>query len=244
MQPHTYPLTETRSARSLKFFFVSRGTRTVVKAVEYDLYQKFRGKDVYNLGFGDYDAQADTFCDGSNSNNGDVYKVFHTVLHTIPLFFGHHPQALLMVQGSDNTAAFLEHCLATCTQNCRHKCLKFGRRMAIYRNFVNKYLDTWADEYDFWGGMRNAQGKIVLEKYRKGREYNAIMFGIKIVNLGVVNEPEGIFITMKPKAQNQQTLSDAELLAPIIAKFKGKTLFPRLVENGKKILENAEFVKE
>ena len=68
------------------------------------------GKQVFNLGFGDYDITTDTLDDKINSNNGDHYRVFNTVLSTIPTFFDAYKGAILMVNGSDGTQKFVEFC--------------------------------------------------------------------------------------------------------------------------------------
>ena len=66
----------------------------------------FRGQRVYNLGFGDYDLDTDSISDDLTTNNGDPYKVFHTVLHTIPQFFETYSDAMMMVLGSDPTVPY------------------------------------------------------------------------------------------------------------------------------------------
>jgi hypothetical protein len=66
----------------------------------------FRGRRVYNLGFGDYDLDTDSISDDLTTNNGDPYKVFHTVLHTIPQFFETYSDAMMMVLGSDPTVPY------------------------------------------------------------------------------------------------------------------------------------------
>lgn len=240
--PKPYDLVEVSSAGSLKFFFVSHGKEAIAKVVEYSFYQTFRGKEVYNLGFGDYNALTDSFEDDSLSNNGDAYQVFNTVLYSVPLFFEQHPLSLLMVQGSDSQAAFLEHCLKNCLKNCRAGCKKFNQRIHIYTNYLNKYYDTFCQEYLFYGGIRADEGKILLEEFKRNKRYDAVMFERNFVNLGVVQEPLELF-TMKKKV-HQTALTDAEILAPIIEKHKNQVLFPRLIENAKNLLKNAEFVSE
>lgn len=89
-----YNIAEDKSEYGLKFFFISKGQRDVIKAIQYAFVQKLNGRDIYNLGFGDYDIEKDIITDDVNTNNGDVYKVFQTVLNTIPVFFGHFEQAI------------------------------------------------------------------------------------------------------------------------------------------------------
>lgn len=47
----------------------------------------FQGKELYNLGLGDYNYRARLYSDDIITDNGDPYSVYHTVLATIPCFF-------------------------------------------------------------------------------------------------------------------------------------------------------------
>jgi hypothetical protein len=121
-----YEIEEQKSERDIKFFFVSKGREDVIKAIQYSFVQELYGKDVYNLGFGDYDLEADTIIDNANTNNGDVYKVFNTVLSTIPIFFVNRKDDILMVLGSDGRPQFIENCRLTCTKKCDSECRNFN----------------------------------------------------------------------------------------------------------------------
>nr|WP_233244156.1 hypothetical protein [Brumimicrobium oceani] len=72
---------------STQFIFESKGVRTIVKAIEYSFIRNISGRKVYNLGFGDFNEKSGLLIDDINSNNGDMRKVFNTVLNTIPIFF-------------------------------------------------------------------------------------------------------------------------------------------------------------
>lgn len=111
---NTYEINELKSNDSLKYFFVSRGVIEVIKVVEYQYVRDLNNAQLFNLGFGDYNIELDTIDDTSNTNNTDHYQVFHTVLNTVPKFFDLNPNALMVVQGSDNSENFIRICRATC----------------------------------------------------------------------------------------------------------------------------------
>lgn len=131
-----YPLTKNESANDLTFFFVSEGRQPTIKLIEYVYVGKLFGYDLYNLGFGDYDIEKDTIIDIRNSNNGDHYKVFHTVLSSVPVFFNKYPEAVLMVQGRDSRSEFVDACRPACRKRCSHECKNFRRRINIYNYYV------------------------------------------------------------------------------------------------------------
>jgi hypothetical protein len=76
--------------------------------------------------------------DDIHTNNGDVFKVFNTVLITIPMFFENFNNAILMVQGSDGRPAFIENCQSTCRKQYVDACKNFNRRINIYRHYVDR----------------------------------------------------------------------------------------------------------
>jgi uncharacterized protein DUF6934 len=82
-----YELKEDKSDSGVKYFFTSEGKNAIVNAIQYSYIADINGKNVFNLGFGDYDLDFDIINDSVNTDNSDVYKVFKTVLTTIPKFF-------------------------------------------------------------------------------------------------------------------------------------------------------------
>jgi len=58
--------------KSIRYIFESVGETTIIKQIEFSYFDSILGSDVYNLGFGDYNAQQDTISDKVNSNNGDM----------------------------------------------------------------------------------------------------------------------------------------------------------------------------
>ncbi len=94
------------SETGIKYFFISQGPRDVIKAIEYFYFTDFADRKIYNLGFGDYDISKDKINDRVNTENGDAYHVFNTVLNTVPKFFESFADVAIMVRGSDSTDEF------------------------------------------------------------------------------------------------------------------------------------------
>ncbi len=173
-----YDLEEIKSKEGTKYYFISEGKIGIIKAIQYSFIQFYEKRAVYNLAFGDYDIVEDIIIDTVNTNNGDAYKVFNTILDSISLFFEKHPKDMLMVSGSDSRDDFIEKCKITCKKNCKTGCKNFNRRINIYTKYINKYYDTLINEYSFYGGVWNEKKKIKVEKFEIKKEY-AALFVIK-----------------------------------------------------------------
>lgn len=158
---------------AVQFIFVSKGKIDIVKAIQYHYVQEFLGRRLYNLGFGDYNFSTGEISDDINSNNGDMYLVFYTVLGTIVNFFETLPEAMLMVRGSDSSAEFEPGCRKNCKRNCTDKCEKLNRRIRIYRDYVNKNFDLLNEDYIFYGGL-DVDGQEGIEDYVPARDYKAV----------------------------------------------------------------------
>ncbi len=177
-----YSLEENHTQTDLKFYFVSTGAQNIVKAIHYQFFQKFEmenehilnGRNLFNLGFGDYDISSDTIYDDINSNNGDVRKVFYTVLSTIPSFFELLEGNVIMVQGSDGRPEFVENCKASCTKKCEGDCKNFNRRINIYKNFVDRHFTTLSVDYQFFGGNKAQNSNISIEDYVPYKNYDSV----------------------------------------------------------------------
>lgn len=139
------------SNEKIQYFFESSGKEKIIKVIEYSLIDFIGGTAVYNLGFGDFDQKNNNFHDDVNSNNGDLYKVFNTVLNTVPLFFQKFPEVVIMVSGSDSHEAFQKTCHPTCKKNCADVCKNADRRIKIYRYFVDKNYHELSLGYQFFG---------------------------------------------------------------------------------------------
>jgi hypothetical protein len=140
------------SQNSLRYFFISQGAKTIFKAVDYSYVGYFNGLVLFNFAFGDYDPVTGEISDDDVSGNGDQYKVFHTVLGTVPKMFDTLGDVSLMVQGSDSKPEFIAQCKAACTRKCGGgPCKKAHRRITVYRGFVDKHLDELQKSYLFSG---------------------------------------------------------------------------------------------
>lgn len=171
-----YDVEKSITETGIQYVFVSEGENDIIKAIQYSYVQMFMDRSLYNLGFGDYDAQTDTISDDSNSNNGDHYKVFNTVLSTIPNFFDNYPDAMMAVQGSDSKPEYLEKCRLTCKKKCiEGECRNSHWRINIYQSYVDKNYDALEVEYKFYGGKRGADNQIVIDDYEKGKRYDTVL---------------------------------------------------------------------
>lgn len=157
-----------------RFVFVSDGYKKLIKVVEYSFLMYYKDMKIYNLGFGNYNLENETIEDDSNSNNGDVYKVFNTVLSTILIFFELRPDGMIMVRGSDGNEEFVAGCKLNCNKNCKANCRNFNRRLKVYRGFIDKHYGTLIDEYSFYGGLKTENGISKLEVYDKKSDYHSI----------------------------------------------------------------------
>jgi hypothetical protein len=173
-----YPPYEYRESEATeegtKYYFVSKGKTDVVKAVHYAYSTSMEDLKIYNLGFGDYDIEEDTINDKVNTANGDVYKVFNTVLNTIPIFFKKYPKAAVIVEGSDSSHDFHENCKLTCTKKCTDSCKNQHRRINAYSSFVNKNYEELVKDYKFFGGIKTDKG-VVIEDFVKRKKYDAVL---------------------------------------------------------------------
>lgn len=171
----TYEIKSEITSQGIDFFFLSEGRREIIKVVQYSYVRNFQGKELYNIAFGDYDYNTDSYSDDVNSNNGDHYSVYRTVLATIPLFFQLYKYAMLMVRGSDSTREFQDNCRTTCERKCfSASCKKAHRRINIYRNFLDKNFEDLTREYEFLGDPYNDENQILTEAYNKGKKYVSI----------------------------------------------------------------------
>jgi hypothetical protein len=172
---NAYEIQERQLPAGYRFFFMSEGLEHIPKAVEYTYIQTFEDREVYNLGFGDYCPDSHEISDRANSNNDDSYKVFRTVLSTVPMFFERLQNAIVMVQGSDGGADFIQNCRNSCTKHCLDSCRKSNQRITVYRNYVEKNFFDLSLEYWFLGGFFTEEMPVMVERYVPGRKYDTIL---------------------------------------------------------------------
>ncbi|WP_246454775.1 DUF6934 family protein [Hyunsoonleella aquatilis] len=159
--------------KKLQYLFESKGNQSIIKAIEYTPVTKRDGRTVYNLGFGDYEEETGTILDDINSNNGDMWKVFSTVLNTVPKFFQENKNSAIWVQGSDSAEDFMALCQPTCAKNCDEECRNFNRRIKTYRYYVNKNFVELSKEYVFFGLTNGEKPDFV--QYIPENEYIGIL---------------------------------------------------------------------
>ncbi|UMY64542.1 MULTISPECIES: hypothetical protein [unclassified Flavobacterium] len=168
-----YSTQQTEEEIKIQYLFASEGKKTIVKAIEYSPVTTMGGRTVYNLGFGDYDEENKTIVDDVNSNNGDIYVVFNTVLSTVPLFFQINPDAVIIVSGSDSHDDFINECLPSCKKKCSTHCRNFQRRIKTYRYYVDKNFKDLCQEYIFFGRIKNQENTFV--QYVPDQDYDDIL---------------------------------------------------------------------
>ncbi len=210
-----YEVVEEKSDTGLKFFFKSKGKQNIIKVIHYSFVQQLSGKNIYNLGFGDYNLMNDTIIDDINANNGDTYKVFNTVLRTIPVFFENFENAILMVQGSDGKPGYIEKCRRICRKNCVQECKNYNRRISIYCGYVDRNYDLLIVDFQFLGGLLNEQHQAEVEVYKNMK-------------------------TKGRKSKDIVKVPESGLLSLVASKLKDRVLFPKKVEDARKFLQNVK----
>lgn len=175
MAGRVYELTKLKTDEKLKFFFKSIGRSVQVKTIEYVHIGYLNDKKVFNLGFGDYDRKLDQINDTVNTDNGDVYKVFNTVLSTIPIFFESFSDSIVIVQGSDSRADFVLECRLTCRKRCLSSCKNEHRRINIYRYYINSNFEDLSSDFIFFGGITDVNNQMDIEKYIRYKRYDAVL---------------------------------------------------------------------
>jgi hypothetical protein len=170
-----YDTQELKSENELNLFFISTGKRNIIKAIEYTFIGKYEDKDLYNLGFGDYDIGSDTINDSINTNNRDGRIVFNTVLNTIPTFFTNYPDSMLFIRGSDSKPKFKEDCSKQCRKRCGENCRKFNQRIRIYTSYINLNFEKLNTTYQFFGDIDEAHGQLIKNDYVPGKEYISVL---------------------------------------------------------------------
>lgn len=175
MTEPVYDLFKRETQYGMMWSFRSKGKADFIKAIRYDYVFEYGNKRVYNFGFGDYDSINDTIDDRVNTENGDVYKVFNTVLSTIPMFFESFPGAVISVQGSDSSSSFIENCKLSCKKNCKVVCKKSNRRINIYTGYINKRFEELNSDFAFFGGIKMGDKGTFIEGYIPGKRYDSVM---------------------------------------------------------------------
>lgn len=130
----------------MHFEFISEGLKgRVRKMVEYTTTDI---DNIYNLGFGDYDAKTKTIDDINVTNNGDSKKVLATVASTIYAFTKKYPNAFIAATGSTKA------------------------RTRLYRMGISNNLDEITKDFKVFGFRTdNAE----WENFVLGEDYEAFL---------------------------------------------------------------------
>lgn len=159
--------------KKIRYLFESIGEKSIIKAIEYSYVRKISGRKVFNLGFGDYNEKSGIIIDDINSNNGDMRKVFSTVLNTVPKFFKENNDAAIWVQGSDSANDYKSKCEVDCTKNCNEVCKNYNRRIKAYKYYVDRNFVELSKEYIFFGYINGENANFV--QYVPNSEYIGIL---------------------------------------------------------------------
>ncbi len=126
------------------FEFVSSGPKgEIVKLVQFT---ETNYKGLYNLGFGDKNANTGKLDDTIISNNGDSEKVLATVIATLYAFTDKHTDVMVYATGVSKS------------------------RTRLYQIGISKYLDEALIDFEIYGEINNS-----WDKFRKGINYNAFL---------------------------------------------------------------------
>lgn len=157
------------------FKFESIGREKIPKIIEYSLITRTDEFNIFNLGFGTYDIIEGKLRYEDVSNNGDVFKVFNTVLSSISLFFSLDPNALLTICGSDSGEDFVRICRQTCIKRCDNICQNENRRINIYRKYIERNYEFLTGIYTFFGSMSSLNDPLSYQPFQFGRPYRSIL---------------------------------------------------------------------
>ena len=92
---------------NLEYKFYSRGPKKIIRKVVLYKHLVEIDKNLYNLGFGDWDKHTGRVDDQAVSNNGDRQKVLATVAATVVHFTAKYPEATILVYGSTSSRSRL-----------------------------------------------------------------------------------------------------------------------------------------
>jgi len=114
-----------------RYIFISSGKRNIVKVVDFI---PMPTKNVFNLGFGDllFNGELD---DKANSNNGDIIKVFATVIDILQDFTKMNPSFIIEFQGST------------------------FERTRLYNRIIRTYYQSFSKTYYVVGAIETETGR-------------------------------------------------------------------------------------
>jgi hypothetical protein len=133
----------------LDFLFKSDGRRAIIKVVQFRPINRF-GNQYMNLGLADLDEKMGKLDFNTVSNNGDMRKVFATVVNIIGEFFNLYPYHTIYITGQNQT------------------------RNLYYQKLVSDYYEPISQIYSIFG-YREGQ----LEAFSRGQTYKFILIRLK-----------------------------------------------------------------
>ncbi|MFM9946027.1 MAG: DUF6934 family protein [Bacteroidia bacterium] len=129
----------------LYYEFFSEGPNgSIKKIVEYT---ETSSKNVFNLGFGDYNEQTKSIDDLSVTNNGDSIKVLATVASTVYALTEKYPEAWVLATGSTTV------------------------RTRLYRMGITNNLTEIAEDFKIFGYTKEG----IWEEFVVGEDYEAFL---------------------------------------------------------------------
>lgn len=128
----------------LTFEFLSEGPKgKITKLIQFSLVNQ---TNLYNLTFGDVDAETGEIDDRIVTDNGDSEKVLATVVAAVYAFYDQFPTAWVYATGST------------------------GVRTRLYRMGLNKYFEVVKQDFQIFGQLHGE-----WEVYEKGTDYQAFV---------------------------------------------------------------------
>lgn len=135
------------------FQFESVGPRgTIKKQVEFQFLRGSsslsfgKGRQIFNLAFGDLNPETNEIDDFAVTNNGDAQKVLATVEAIVQKFFESYPGIIIFFEGSTNV------------------------RTRLYRMSISRYLAMLCEKYEIWG-WRNENWEV----FQQDRDYKSFL---------------------------------------------------------------------
>jgi len=141
MKYSQYPVTVEEA--HTKYEFISEGRNGSIRKTV--VYAQIRS-GIFNLSFGDWNAEIDKMDDSITSNNGDRDKVLATVAATAIEFTNNYPGALIYTEGSSPA------------------------RTRLYQMAIAKNLEEISENFEIEGYINRA-----WELFQKGRNYEAFL---------------------------------------------------------------------
>lgn len=136
---------ELKSGEQLEVFeFVSVGVKgKITKLVQYT---PTNYKDLYNLGFGDKNAETGEIDDNVISNNGDGEKILATVVATLYAFTDKHPDTLVYATRSTES------------------------RTRLYRMGITRYISEAERDFEIFGELEEE-----WDEFKKDIDYSGFL---------------------------------------------------------------------